>query len=194
MQTMGLVKKRQPVNLGDKFGLLSVDSYSHSDKRGRKYYSCRCECGTVKTIHGASLVSGNTKSCGCSKAAFARTRIIGFGIASRNQVIAGYRHKANKYGRVFKLSVPQFETVAKSSCFYCGSEPSNVHRSPHGSGDYVYNSVDRIDSSKGYEIGNVVSACRTCNMAKSNRTQGEFIDWIRRSFNHLSKKVMKDQW
>ena len=35
---------------------------------GRRYFwNCKCECGNVKAILGASLRNGNTKSCGCGK-------------------------------------------------------------------------------------------------------------------------------
>jgi hypothetical protein len=37
--------------------------------------------------------------------------------------------------------------------------------------------LDRLDSSKGYEVSNVVSCCRPCNVAKSNVwTVGEFLE------------------
>lgn len=34
-------------------------------KNGRKYYECRCECGTVKAIYYRSIENGTSKSCGC---------------------------------------------------------------------------------------------------------------------------------
>ena len=32
---------------------------------GRWYYLCKCDCGNETTVHGHSLISGHTKSCGC---------------------------------------------------------------------------------------------------------------------------------
>lgn len=29
------------------------------------YWKARCACGNIKVVRGASLTSGNTKSCGC---------------------------------------------------------------------------------------------------------------------------------
>ncbi len=51
---------------GQKFGRLTVI------ERERPYaypikWICQCECGTIKSIKGASLASGRTKSCGCLK-------------------------------------------------------------------------------------------------------------------------------
>ncbi len=30
-----------------------------------RYYYCKCDCGNTVTVLGSSLISGNTKSCGC---------------------------------------------------------------------------------------------------------------------------------
>ena len=32
---------------------------------GKARWSCRCDCGRVKIVRGAALVSGKTRSCGC---------------------------------------------------------------------------------------------------------------------------------
>lgn len=182
------------VHPGDKFGSLTVLSFSHKDKRWRRHYMCRCACGAEKSIQGTLLRSVNTKSCGCLVSESARKRAIGHGVAAMNQVMAGYRHKAKKSGRSFSLTSPQFRAITQGPCFYCGSERTNTKRSPHGTGDFTYNGLDRIDASRGYTVNNTVSCCRACNFAKSNLGQGEFIEWIRRAYMHLSRTAMAAQW
>lgn len=179
---------------GDKFGKLTVVEFSHKDKRWRRHYLCRCSCGTKKTVQGALLRSGNTISCGCGAAEAARKRALGHGVASMNQVMAGYRHKAKKSERSFSLTKPQFFAISQAPCFYCGSARSNTHRSPHGTGDFSYNGLDRIDTRKGYIFSNTVSCCRVCNFAKSNNSQGEFTEWIRRAYLHLKNTSMAGLW
>lgn len=49
--------------LNKKFGMLTV--ISASTPIG--YWKCQCDCGTRVVIRGASLRSGNTKSCGCMR-------------------------------------------------------------------------------------------------------------------------------
>lgn len=49
---------------GQVFGRLTVLSYSHSDKRGRAVWHCRCQCGNEKLILAGYLTAG-TRSCGC---------------------------------------------------------------------------------------------------------------------------------
>jgi len=51
--------------IGEKYGKLLVIAFSHKNKRGEKYYLCRCECGNEKIIRGSNLRYGKTKSCGC---------------------------------------------------------------------------------------------------------------------------------
>lgn len=46
---------------GQKYGLLAVLSPSVS----KGYWLAQCDCGTQKVVRGASLLSGNTRSCGC---------------------------------------------------------------------------------------------------------------------------------
>jgi hypothetical protein len=50
---------------GRKFGRLTVIKLTHKDKHRRYYYDCICECGNTKNILNNSLISGDTRSCGC---------------------------------------------------------------------------------------------------------------------------------
>ena len=47
---------------GQKFGKLTVTGYA-----GANQWSVRCDCGTEKTVAGAALRGGHTKSCGCAQ-------------------------------------------------------------------------------------------------------------------------------
>ena len=49
---------------GQKFGRLTVISFSHMDISISKWL-CKCECGTERILIGSSLKNGTTKSCGC---------------------------------------------------------------------------------------------------------------------------------
>ena len=50
--------------VGKQFGKWKVLSEGES-RDGNLYWLCECECGTKKYVGGYSLVSGDTKSCGC---------------------------------------------------------------------------------------------------------------------------------
>lgn len=49
---------------GKKFGRLTVLGLGESLRKVLRW-DCRCECGGKALVHGASLKSGNTQSCGC---------------------------------------------------------------------------------------------------------------------------------
>lgn len=50
---------------GKIFGRLKVEKLSAKSKPKKIYWECVCECGNIVTIISSSLISGNTKSCGC---------------------------------------------------------------------------------------------------------------------------------
>ena len=49
------------------------------------------------------------------------------------------------------------------------------------------NGLDRVDSSKGYTIDNVVPCCAICNTAKNKMTQKEFKEWIKTVYENYVK-------
>jgi hypothetical protein len=173
---------------------LTVIKEHHKDKRWRRHFECVCVCGNTKIVQGTLLKSGNTKSCGCIGKETARLRALPHGEAAMRQVIAGYKCKAKKQGIAFSLTAPQFKQIVAQPCFYCGDINTNIHHSPHGTGDFAYNGLDKIDPKKGYTFNNVVSCCKKCNFMKSNLSQGEFIRWIKRAYLYLSKTAMANQW
>lgn len=66
-----------------------------------------------------------------------------------------------------ELTIQEYNMAAQGKCHYCsGSLP----KAGHG--------LDRIDSSVGYRIDNVVPCCSTCNYGKHKMNQKEFKDWI----------------
>lgn len=50
---------------GNKYGMLTVVKFSHTDKNRQSVWKCKCDCGNECEVGGASLKSGNTRSCGC---------------------------------------------------------------------------------------------------------------------------------
>ena len=57
---------RKKIDLtGLRFQRLIVLKYSHSDTRKSSYWFCKCDCGTLSTVRGSHLKTGQTQSCGC---------------------------------------------------------------------------------------------------------------------------------
>lgn len=55
------------IQVGDTFGRLIVLEESGKNKTGVRIWNCLCSCGNEKLVLQNSLVTGNTKSCGCLK-------------------------------------------------------------------------------------------------------------------------------
>lgn len=50
---------------GQRFGRWTVIQYSHTSKRGRAFWECKCDCGAVKEVLSSDLTSGKSQSCKC---------------------------------------------------------------------------------------------------------------------------------
>lgn len=181
--------KASDIKPGFKIHRFTVESFSHKDKRHRKWWSCICECGTRKSVHGSAMISGNTKSCGCLADESKGMRRISKNHSEITAIILGYKRHAENRGVAWKLSRPDVESIVSKPCNYCGIPPSNVKRTKNSlHGGLKYSGIDRVDSSGDYVKGNVVPACKICNFAKSDMSTSEFYDWAKRLAS------MAEQW
>jgi hypothetical protein len=93
-----------------------------------------------------------------------------------------YRHKKVLKSEKEVICFRQFKMIFSSKCFYCNSKHSFVIKdiSENNYGEKISdtivkcNGIDRIDSSKGYTKGNVVTCCKNCNVAKAEMSTIEF--------------------
>lgn len=60
------------VVVGERVGRWTV--IGETRKNGKKYYECRCDCGTVKEVYYRSIESGVSLSCGCLRSELSRGR------------------------------------------------------------------------------------------------------------------------
>jgi hypothetical protein len=111
-----------------------------------------------------------------------------YGYAARNELLASYKKSAASRKIKWNLTHEVFFNLVSSPCHYCGTAPNNYRKPNAGvNGGYFYSGIDRIDCSKGYEDGNVLPCCWTCNRAKNNMSYNEFLEWI----NRLSEYQVK---
>lgn len=184
---------------GFRHGKLTVIKRIASNDKGQNMWMCACECGNTINIAGKRLKAKNCpKSCGCAiKAMIVQTRYDRHN-PRESTIKAQYgTHCANAQTRGLKpLSRQAWENVVFCPCHYCGetdsrsvghSRKKNHHHltfTPEMEQAYVVkmNGVDRIDSTKGYEEDNCVSACRMCNIMKNGYTETEFFQRIKRIY------------
>lgn len=172
---------------GRVFGRLRVVSYAGA--RGHAMWDCTCECGRSRRTRGSKLVRGEVTECAdCAKAGAAKT-----GAVTRSKpddtmalrrVIGYYRGNARKKGRTFTLTEGESQQLLSAVCHYCGLPPSTLVRGKGKSSGIMVGGIDRLDNRVGYEIGNVVPCCNTCNYAKRDMTPAAFLEWVRRVYQH----------
>jgi hypothetical protein len=158
---------------GKVFGNLTVLGFERGGDDDLLYWKCYCDlCGNTKLLRYDRVVRGS--SCGCLQNALAPGEV-GFNI-----LLARYKNGAAERKLPFLLSEDYFRTLTKQPCHYCGREPYTIAKGCNHSklGGYTYNGIDRMDSSKGYEEGNVVTCCKVCNYAKSTLSYNDFLDWV----------------
>ena len=150
----------------------------------KRMWLCKCDCGNMTEANTGSLTCDKKKSCGC----LTSTKSAENSIKSRYKIAkqdAGYRsvyssYKLNAKSRGFDFNI-DFDyavSIMKSDCHYCGIEPSNTYMKSYYNA--TYNGIDRVDNTKGYEMDNIVSCCKMCNIAKNNNTEEYFLQWVKR--------------
>jgi 5-methylcytosine-specific restriction endonuclease McrA len=179
------------LSVGQKYNRLTILGFSHSDKRNRKWYKTKCDCGQEKTVMGSAMTSGNTKSCGCYGKELARKKRISNNYSEVTAIILGYKRHAISRGFEWLLTRDDVNKIIKQNCFYCGIQPSNVKKIKNTLGNGLsYSGIDRIDSSKNYTILNCVPCCKVCNYAKSDMSIQDFKKWA----IQIGKRAIATQW
>jgi hypothetical protein len=174
-------RSKQDLTVGDVFGRLTVQEFALTDRQYQKCYRCLCVCGKSTVVAGQSLKSGKTRSCGCLRNEIASQpkphRRLPDNGGHKNQLFLSIKRRARHRDIPFSLTKEHFLALVFNDCYYCGSKPNNVFVAKNGE-TLKYNGVDRVDSSKGYELGNVVQCCKICNRAKSDLSSGDFMEWV----------------
>lgn len=166
-----LTIKRHESFVQKRFGKLLVLRESRDGGRGvPTFCHCRCDCGKELSVTRGNLQQGFTNSCGCS-------RWVPDGWSGFHKLLSGYIATALKRNLSFVLTTDQVAEITQETCHYCGCSPQQIRRDRSARSVYKYNGIDRVDSSLGYTIDNVVAACGDCNRGKSTQPLDGFLKW-----------------
>lgn len=175
---------------GQKFGKLTVleqdHDFNHSLSNKSKGWKCLCECGKICSTTIQRLQCGDAKSCGCL-------------FVEKNTIRQGYGEVPNYYWsyvvtnakiRKFKLNITAkqaHELFIKQNkkCALTGRDIffGKKHKGKIGKNAGTA-SLDRIDSSKDYEIDNIQWIHRDVNKMKMNFSQKYFLDTCKEIVQH----------
>jgi len=143
-----------------------------------------CKKGLHRKTKANTDSRGRCRKCRCLSVKAYRLR---HPIVVKRRVRASHRTTSGRYsalktqaklrGLQLKLTFEQYSKLANKKCFYCGGKLS-----PCAVG------LDRIDSSKGYILGNVRTCCKACNLAKNSLSEKDFKRWVKKIYRHWASK------
>jgi len=163
--------------VGIKYGRLLVKEYCGVIGKNNHKWGCVCDCGKYIVVTSNNIASGGTKSCGCIKVEYNRSRLQKSPEhKARKSIFNIYKRNAKLRNINFELNIDQVFELCQKECFYCKIPFSNEVFG------FKYNGIDRTDNSIGYVINNVTTCCRTCNQAKNNLSIDQFKEWIKRIY------------
>lgn len=141
---------------GKVFGRWTVIEFSHKDSQSRRVWLCECECGSIKAVLEYNLKSGRSTSCGCY-----HKETISKIISDRNYVHgeAGtrlYKIWQNMKQRCANPKDTHYKWYGGRGIKVCDAWqeyiPFRDWALQNGYDDSL--TIERIDSSKGYEPNN----------------------------------------
>lgn len=160
------------IEIGSKFSKWTVLA---KDIEGRTRYACKCDCGNSAYVSKTDLIHG--KSTGCMACGHkSRKKPPNFQKAFE-RVLNRYKASAEKRGLTWELD-DIFTMLITQQCTYCGIGPATTETAFGAA--LAYNGIDRVDNTRGYELGNVVPCCWYCNRAKGSMKAQEFEAWLNR--------------
>lgn len=174
---------------GQQCGRWTVLSPGKSQGRGERYWTCRCECGTIREVRGNGLRDGTSRSCGCLTRDEAAARCARHNMASSPE----YRAWAGAKYRCQNSKNPSYRHYGARGITMCDrwSESFEAFLVDMGRRPSPQHSIDRINNDGNYEPGNCRWATREEQNNNLRRTQATG-DALRRAWAE-GRRIFKGQ-
>lgn len=177
MGKKGISKYVNIFEVGQKFGKYTVINNNIVINRESQIL-CQCDCGVINTVSCYTLLNGKSK--GCLECNNPRKK-------DKNPTWKGFENISGKYyGRikrnaekrniVFDVEINYFNELLVKQNFKCILSGLNISFSHSKKDNYnATASIDRIDSNKGYIIGNLQWIHKDINLMKNHFNQDYFL-------------------
>jgi hypothetical protein len=163
---------------GKKFGKLTVIEFAgHQNNTKQRQWLCYCECGNQKVIRRDHLTKGYTKSCGCEWHSSKSTHNSWRGYEEIPlDFFTNIKRGASNRNIEFDITIEylwELFVIQNRKCALSGVDLQFGRTNRDRVGRTV--SVDRINSNKGYVIGNIQWIDKRINIMKNKMDEQEFL-------------------
>ncbi len=172
---------------GQRFGKLLVLADTGRRKSKRPIWACRCDCGQKVEILGKYLRNGDTKSCGCFSKGNAHNRDAVAEITK--SFWTPIEKQALRRGIPFEVTREQaweLYQAQKGLCALSGV-PIKFSTNIRDERGTQTASLDRVDNSKGYVVGNIQWVHKRVNIMKNVMANDELLEWCERLIQWRNK-------
>lgn len=160
---------------------------------GAVEWECRCDCGGKVVASTARIKRGSVKSCGCLKERAGQESPFWGGCG---KIPGSYWYRvvtgAKKRGIPLEVTLPeawgQYE-MQGGKCALSGLPINFTECATRDRNNSTTASLDRIDSSKGYTLGNIQWIHKRLQGMKSNMPETEFLTWCTLVASHKSSNA-----
>jgi len=143
--------------------------------RFKRFIEVKCRCGTVKLISASVLRAGASKSCGCSTYIRGKSNPQWSGTHNISGTFFGKLKWAAKNRKIdFTVSIDDLEQLYVSQDGKCALSGLSIKVSEYKDEETTA-SVDRIDSSRGYNADNIQFVHKSINYMKQSLSDDDFI-------------------
>ena len=178
------------IKIGDIVGTILIDKKQiepHYSKTSTIFYGKCQECFSERRLtssHVGMILKGRGAGCHCSRRSTGTESEYKWRYQS-------YIQAAKKRELNWNIGYNQFLDIIQQNCYYCGIKPEmRPSHSKRWDFKFPMSGIDRMDSSRGYEMSNVVACCSFCNQAKWDHDVQDFLLWIKRVYSHQFQEIV----
>ncbi len=160
--------ERHSVTIGQRFDQLTVVDLDRTSSR--LIAVCRCDCGNTVRVRSSNLPKNETNNCGCT----VRGNWRGHGDLSLTYY-GQLKRNAKARDIPFEVSIEHLWELFLKQEGRCALTGIHLYLTKRRSDPNTTASVDRIDSSKSYDVENVQWVHKDVNLMKQDLDQDRFL-------------------
>lgn len=158
---------------GRKFGMLTAIRVVGRNKHNVLIWECKCDCGNISYPTSNSLLSGNTKSCGCVTRRKSGERFRKMNVTHQQTYTRLYHTWCSMKSRCYRKSNDHYKSYGERGITMCDEWRNNFEAFyewaiRNGYSDNL--TIDRIDNDKGYYPNNCQWISFSDNTRKKRNT------------------------